>query len=177
MSPAPDPASFVLSARILVVSLISGLFVFALALFFVFAGQDPLAAPPLVVPVVQVMAGVAVHAILETIGYRVAPLDLSLSEEAAATKGRQTWQSTMIVRFAFSESIAIASLAAAFVVSDGGWLTYLGGMVVSLVLMVVHVWPWARPVGKVAEGLEHGGRSSHLRETFGLASSGPVQRL
>ena len=42
--------------------------------------------------------------------------------------------------------------------------------------MVVHVWPWARPVGKAADALEAGGRRSGLREAFGLAP-GPVQRL
>jgi hypothetical protein len=43
--------------------------------------------------------------------------------------------------------------------------------------MAVHVWPWARPVGKVADALEAGGKRSGLRETFGLSSPGPIQRL
>jgi hypothetical protein len=83
----------------------------------------------------------------------------------------------MIMRFAIAEFVAIASVAAAFVLPDGSILTYLGGAVVSLVLMVVHVWPGARPVGKVADALEAGGRRSGLREAFGLSAPGPIQRL
>ena len=63
------------------------------------------------------------------------------------------------------------------VLTDGDLLTYLGGAVVSLVLMAVHVWPWARPVGKVADALEADGRRSGLREAFGLSPAGPIQRL
>lgn len=176
--PTPPSASFAMSQRMLVGSLMSGLVLVAFAIYFVFAGQgDALATPPLYVPVAQLIAGLAAHFLIQTIGYRVAALDRSLSEEDAATKARQAWQTTMILRFALSEFVAIASLAAAFVVTDGGYLTYLGGMLVSLVLMVVHVWPSAGPVGRIAEALEKGGRSSHLRETFGLDSSGPVRRL
>lgn len=43
--------------------------------------------------------------------------------------------------------------------------------------MRVHVWPGSRPVGKFADALEAGGRSSGLRESFGLSAPGPIQRL
>lgn len=167
-----------MSNRMLAGSLMSALFVIALALYFVFSGtEDPWAAPVLYVTVAQVAAGIAVHFFLETIGYRAPALDPSLSEEDAAASGRKVWQSTMVLRFALSEFVAIASLAAAFVVTEGGYLTYLGGLLVSVVLMAIHVWPSARPVGKLAEALERGGRSSHLRETFGVADPAPGQRL
>lgn len=167
-----------MSNRMLAGSLMSALFVIALALYFVFSGmEDPWATPPLFIPVAQVAAGIAVHFFLETIGYRTAALDPSLSEEDAASSGRKAWQSTMVLRFALSEFVAIASLAAAFVVSDGGYLTYIGGLLVSVVLMAIHVWPSARPVGKLADALERAGRSSHLRETFGVTVPGPGQRL
>lgn len=176
-TPTPPSASFAMSQRSLVGSLMSGLVLVAFAIYFVFVGQgDVWASPPLYVPVAQLVAGLTAHFLMETVGYRVAALDRSLSEEDAATRARQAWQTTMILRFALSELVAIASLAAAFVVTDGGYLTYLGGMLVSLVLMGVHVWPSARPVDRIAAALEQGGRSSHLRETFGLDSSGPVQR-
>lgn len=84
---------------------------------------------------------------------------------------------TPILRFAISEFVAIASIAAAFVLPDGDVLVHVGGALVSLVLMVVHVWPWARPVGKTADALEAGGRRSGLREAFGVSSSGPIQQL
>jgi hypothetical protein len=117
---------------------------------------------------VQVLAGLAAHGLLEAIGYRTPPLAPDLSDEAAAAQARTRWQSGMILRFAVSEFIAIASIAAAFVLPDGDILTYLGGAVVSLVLMGVHVWPWARPVGKTADALEASGRASGLREAFGV---------
>ena len=156
----------------------SALFVIALALYFVFAGtEDPWAAPPLFVPVAQVAVGIAVHVLIETIGYRTAALAPSLSEEDSASAGRKAWQSSMVLRFALSESVAIASVAAAFVVPEGGYLTYLGGLLVSVARMAIHVWPSARPVGRLADALERDGRSSHLRETFGVAAPGPGQRL
>lgn len=82
----------------------------------------------------------------------------------------------MILRFALSEVIAIASLVAAFVV-EGGILTYAVGAVVSLVLMAVHVWPSARPVGRVADALEAAGRRTTLREEFGVPAPGPIQQF
>lgn len=136
-------------------------------------------APPLWVPIAQVVAGIGVHTVLEAIGYHMDPLDPSLTGDDAAAQARASWQSSMIVRFALSESIAILSLALAFVLPEGGFLIYAGGALVALVLMVVHVWPWARPVGKLADQLESAGQASGLREAFGVvaASSGPIQRL
>ena len=82
----------------------------------------------------------------------------------------------MMLRFALSEVIAIASLVAAFVV-EGGLGAYAVGALVSLALMAVHVWPWARPVTKVADALEASGRPSFLRETFGVPAQGPIQQF
>ena len=115
------------------------------------------------------VAGVVAHGLLDAIGYRVPALAGDLTEEAAEAEARTRWQSGMILRFAISELIAIASMAAAFVLPDGDILVYAGGALVSLVLMVVHVWPWARPVGRTADALEAGGRRSGLREAFGLS--------
>lgn len=143
-----------------------------IAMFFVL-GTDT--TPPTWVPLVQLGAGVAVHLVLGAIGYRVPPLDPTLSDEEAATAGRMRWQSSMMLRFALSEVVAIASLVAAFVIDGGVW-TYLGGALVSLALMAVHVWPGTRSVTRTAEALEAGGRASFLRETFGLPTPGPIQQ-
>ncbi|MBC2934779.1 hypothetical protein [Nocardioides sp. zg-1228] len=175
-TPLPDPASFARSTRVLAATLMGGLVVVGVVLAVV------LPAPvwggeALVVLAVQVVAGVAAHLVLETIGYRTPALSTDLTDADAAARARTRWQSSMILRFAISESIAIVSIAAAFVLADGSILTYLGGAAVSLALMLVHVWPSARPVGKVAEALEADGRRSGLRESFGLSSSGAIQRL
>lgn len=143
-----------------------------LALFFVLGTDET---PPTWVLLVQVFAGIVIHFVVEAIGYRPQPLDSSMSDADAATATRARWQSSMILRFALIEVIAIASLAAAFVI-DRGVLTYAAGAIVSLVLMAVHVWPAARSVAKTADALEAQGQPSFLREAFGLPVPGPMQQ-
>ena len=144
-----------------------------ISLFFVL-GTDT--TPPTWVPLAQLAAGVAIHFAVEAIGYRVQPLDPSMSDEDAATAARTRWQSSMILRFALIEVLALASLVAAFVIDGGVW-TYAVGALVSLVLMAVHVWPAARSVGKTADALEAQGQASFLRESFGLPAVGPLQQF
>lgn len=163
-TPLAGPAPFAMSTRILAASLMSALVVIGVALFFVLPAPEQNAT---VVLLVQVAAGVAAHLLLEAVGYRTPALATQLSDEEAAAQARTRFQTLMIMRFAIAEFVAIASIAAAFVLPDGSIVTYLGGAVVSLVLMAVHVWPGARPVRKVADALEAGGRRSGLRETFG----------
>ena len=164
-TPLPAAAPFALTTRVLAASLMGALVVMGVALAVVLPPEGSLSVTVLLV---QVLAGVAAHGLLEAIGYRTPPLAPDLSDEAATAQARTRWQSGMILRFAVSEFIAIASIAAAFVLPDGDILTYLGGALVSLVLMGVHVWPWARPVGRTADALEASGRASGLRETFGV---------
>lgn len=164
-TPLPASAPFALTTRVLAASLMGALVVMGVALAVVLPPEGSLSVTVLLV---QVLAGLAAHGLLEAIGYRTPPLAPDLADEAAAAQARTRWQSGMILRFAVSEFIAIASIAAAFVLPDGDILTYLGGALVSLVLMGVHVWPWARPVGRTADALEASGRASGLRETFGV---------
>ena len=166
--------AFALSSRILAASLMGALVVVGVALSVVLPPQGSLS---IVVLLAQLVVGVAAHGLLEAIGYRMPALAADLTDDAAEAEARTRWQSGMILRFAISEFIAIASIAAAFVLPDGDILVYVGGALVSLVLMVVHVWPWARPVGKTADALEAGGRRSGLREAFGVSSPGPIQQL
>ncbi|MDT0215354.1 hypothetical protein Q9R29_15790 [Rothia sp. ARF10] len=174
MTTTPPPAApFAQSVRILAGALMAGLVFIGIAMLFVLGTDDT---PPLWLVVAQLAAGVVVHLLLESVGYRVQPLDPDLSDADAETAARARWQSTMILRFALSEAIAIASLAAAFVV-EGGILAYAVGAVVSLALMAVHVWPSARPVRKVAAALEAAGRRTTLREEFGVPAPGPIQQF
>ena len=146
----------------------SALVMIGLALFFVL-GQEDMSSPPLVVVLVQLAAGVGIHLLLEAVGYRPQPLAPSVSDEDAEVLVRMRWQSAMLLRFALAETVAIASVAVAFVVEEGGFLTYVVGAAVSLALMALHVWPGARPVGRMADALERDGRRSGLREAFGVA--------
>ena len=164
-TPLPAAAPFALTTRVLAASLMGALVVMGVALAVVLPPEGSVSVTVLLV---QVLAGLAAHGLLEAIGYRTPPLAPDLTDEAAAAQARTRWQSGMILRFAVSEFIAIASIAAAFVLPDGDILTYLGGAVVSLVLMGVHVWPWGRPVGRTADALEASGRASGLREAFGV---------
>lgn len=173
-TPLPASAPFALSTRLLAGSLMGALVVIGVALSVVLPAPGSVS---LTVLAVQVAAGIAAHLLIESVGYRTPALSTSLTDDEAAAQARARWQAVMIMRFAIAEFVAIASVAAAFVLPDGSILTYLGGAVVSLALMVVHVWPGARPVGKVADALEAGGRHSGLREAFGRSAPGPVQRL
>lgn len=173
MTTTPPPAPpFAQSARILSGALMAGLVLVGIALFSVLGTEDT---PPLWLVVAQLGAGVGVHVLLESIGYRIRPLDRDLDDAQAELAARTAWQSSTMLRFALSEAIAIVSLVAAFVL-EGGILTYAVGAVVSLALMVVHVWPWSRPVGRVAAALEASGRRTGLREEFGVPSPGPIQQ-
>ena len=143
------------------------------------AQQDVLALPPLWVFGAQAVAGVAVHTVVEAVGYRAPALDPSLDRDAALGRARASYQSLMITRFALCESIAIASLAGAFILEEGGWVGYVSGAAVSLVLMAGHVWPGPRPIDKVQASLHRNGSRVPLREAFGLDHklSGPIQEL
>ena len=162
-STSPSPAPFALTTRVLAASLMGALVVIGVALSFVLPVEGSL---QVTVLLVQIVAGVLAHGLLDAIGYRTPPLATDLTEEEAAVQARTRWQTGMVLRFAIAEFIAIASLAAAFVLADGGLWTYAGGAAVSLVLMAIHVWPWSRPVGRTADALEANGRTSGLREAF-----------
>lgn len=165
--------AFALSARTLTGSLMGALVLFGVVLSFVLGTSTT---PPPWVPLVQLIAGVAIHFLVEAVGYRPEPLDAEMDDEEASAAGRLRWQSSMMLRFAMVEVIAIASVVVAFV-TDGGVWTYAGGALVSLALMAVHVWPGSRSVTRTAEALEADGRASFLRESFGLPAPGPVQQF
>jgi hypothetical protein len=183
-SPGPSGSSpsgqFARQTRMLSSILVSALVMIGIALSFVLAPVGEL--PPWWVPLAQVVAGVAMHAVISTIGYQAAPLDRSLSDSQARATAQRIFTTGLTMRFAFSESIAIISIALAFVLQHGGFLIFLGGALVSIVLMALHVWPGAGPVGRIADKLEADGRPSGLREEFGLigpdpASGSTVQEL
>ena len=182
--PGPTASSsgqFARQTRMLSIILISALVMIGLALAFVLTPVAEM--PPWWVPVAQVVAGVALHAVIGAIGYRAAPLDRSLDDAAARITAQRVFTTGLTMRFAFAESIAIVSIALAFVLQHGGFLIFVGGALVSLALMAVHVWPGAGPVGRVADRLEADGRPSGLREEFGVtggpgpASGSAIQEL
>jgi hypothetical protein len=156
--------------RILALRLMGALPVIGVVLWAVLsATQDVWALPPPWLMLAQVAAGVSVHFFNEAAGRRTPPIVAGLPREEAETTSRLAFQSAMVERFAFSEAIAIVSLAAAFWLAEGGILGYVTGALVSLALMVLHVWPTPRAVERTAAALERDGGTSYLREALGLA--------
>lgn len=161
---------FLQQSRMLSFALMSALVVMALAVWFVLdqSGGDKYAAPPLLMVALQVLGGIAVYVLCDGIGYRLQPIEPGTPRKEAATRALRGWQSGFVMRFALCEIVALASLAGAFVIGDGGFVGYLVGAVISLALMGWFVWPGERTVGRTAEALEREGGTSYLREVMGL---------
>lgn len=95
--PQPPGAPFAVSHRMLAGALMGALVVIGVALFFVLPSDE---APPVWVPLAQVLAGVGLHLALEAVGYRTPPLDPSLDDDAAAAQATTRYQAGMILRCA-----------------------------------------------------------------------------
>lgn len=159
------------TARTMALAMIGGLVVLVLAMWFV-VGQDSGAPVPVAIVAGQLVAGVLVHGLLDRIGYRAEPLERGLEPDVATRRSLAAWTSTMSLRFALSDAIAIISIALTFALTTG-FAVVLVGAAVSLVLVLVHVWPGSRPVGRLADNLERDGQRSGLREAFGMAGGSP----
>ncbi len=165
--------------QLLTVAMMSSLVVLAVVVAVALPDDDRFAAPPLWLLAAQFGTGAALFALIETIGYRTVAVDPETDQQSAMTQAFAAFQSGTIVRFALSEVVAVGSLAAAFVIDDGGVTGYATGAVVSLALMGYHAWPWSRPVDKTVARLERAGGRSHLREGLGLPHKpgGAIQEL
>ena len=133
--------------------------------------------PPLWLVGAQVVAALVIHLLVEAIGYRAPAIDPETDQATAASEAFRAFTSGTVLRVGLCESIALASVVAAFLVETGGYLGFLTGAVVSLVLMAVHAWPGAGPVDKTVISLERDGGRSYLRERLGLGGPGPIQEL
>jgi hypothetical protein len=138
-----------------------------------------LVAPPLWLVGAQLVAGLAIHLVLDAVGYRVPAVRPGTPTDEAQRTGVAAYTSRTVLRLALSESVALASLALVFVLGGHQWLGYVSGAVVSLVLLAVHVWPWSRPIDRTLAGLQLDGARVPLREAFGLEPelTGPIQEL
>jgi hypothetical protein len=164
--------------RTLAGSMMGSLVVIAVALYFVLVTPaHGLEAPPLWLLGAQVAAGVVVHLVVESVGYRARAIPPGTSEAEARILAAGAFTSGTMLRFALCESIALASVAAAFLVESGGYAGYLTGAAVSLLLMSVHAWPGEGPISKTLTSLERDGARSYLREYLGLGTVGPIQEL
>ena len=165
--------------QILVGTMMWSLGLLAVVLIIALPADDRFAAPPLSLLAVQFVAGGAIHALLETIGYRTPAIHPETDEPTAAMESYTAFQSRTILRSSLAELVAIGSLVAAFVIDDGGVLGYATGASISLALTAVHAWPWSRPVDKTVASLERDGGRSYLRDRLGLPPKlgGAIQEL
>ena len=172
---ATGPAA---AARTLAITLMGSLVFIVLALWFVLGAKDgALETPPVMILAGQLVAGAVIHLLIENVGYRAAALSHSLGPDEVSRRATAAWSTTTPLRFALGEAVAITSVALAFIVPHGGFVVAAVGAAVSLVLLLVHVWPGPRPVDKLATSLERDGQPSGLREAFGHAAHGPIQEL
>ncbi|WP_134738252.1 hypothetical protein [Nocardioides sp. 503] len=175
-----------ISLRLTVGAMMTFLLFMALALYFVLApGSDPqpgeglLDAPQLWVVGALVAAGVALHLLITLVGYRTPAIAPGTPPDVAGRTSAGALSAGTMLRAALSESVALASVALAFLVSEGSYVTYLVGAAVSLALFVLHAFPTARTVDRTQASLERAGGTSYLRERLRLPAprAGAIQEL
>ncbi|MGH3354049.1 MAG: hypothetical protein ACRDPS_25530 [Nocardioides sp.] len=121
----------------------------------------------------QVAAGVIMALLCSTVGFGAAPVTPGTLPEKATNEGLQKHQTSMILRLVLSEVVALASLALAFVLTEGQLLTYVIGAVITLALMAFFAYPSARNIRRLEAQLDSAGARSGLAEAFGLGD-GPA---
>ena len=151
--------------RFLVGAVIGALFLMAVALMFVL-GLGP---PPLLSVALLLALGAGVHFLIETVGYRVTAVDPSQSEDAAREEGMKQFQSSLMRRLALAESIAIIGILLAFIAKTV--IIYDVGASISILLLMIHVWPSERSVDRVVTSLERAGAQTGLREMLGFGGT------
>lgn len=159
----PQPgASFAQSHRTMMGALASAPLLLGVIVAVVLPVGDP---EPLLIGVVLV-AGAAVAALVPQVGYRLTPLERGRSPEESARSARDRYQPAAMIRFALAEFPMLLGLVLAFV--DQSLVHGLVGVVLTLGLMGLHVWPSRRVVERSADALEADGVDSGLRREFGL---------
>ena len=151
----------------MVAALMGAPWIICLAMWFVLSGSlgDELPWPFLAV---VAALGVLVGSAITVIGYRAAPLPTGMPGGEAKARSRTAYLSGLFLRLALAEVPLLVSMALAFITLTGGFSVVLLGAVISMVLLLVHVWPTERSVDRVADSLERGGTRSHLREALAL---------
>ncbi|HET6693387.1 MAG TPA: hypothetical protein VFG97_03720 [Pedococcus sp.] len=163
-TPAP-----IAQLRTLASALISAVVMFGLVAFFVL-GADGY--PPVWVAAVLGAIAVGAHVAVEAVGYRVPALPPVARGEEAAAAGLAAYRSSMMLRFALCEAVAIIALVASFVVEPQTAKTYLVGGTLSLALLLWHVWPSDRGIRRIETQLDRDGGRSGLAEAVHGRRSG-----
>lgn len=169
--PQSTGAAALLTLRMLVASLLAVPIFLIVAMSFVLGtADDALALTGLLLA--PLILGLAVHGVCEVVGYRMPATAPGTPRDSAEDQSREAFLAKTILRFALCESVMIVSMAAGFVVSEGGFAIFLVGAVVAEGLLWWHCWPDDRVLTRCQESLEREGGQSFLREAYGLPPSG-----
>ena len=125
-----------------------------IVLFVMVPAEDRFLVPPTWVLVAQFAGAAVLFVLCEFLFYRAPAVQPGTDPAEAQQLAMNAYQSSFFVRLAVCELLAVASLAAAFVIAPVSWLTYVGGGVLSVLLLVVHVLPTERTFAKTRESLE-----------------------
>lgn len=150
--------------RTVVGAVMGSLVVIGLTLWVALPPDEALSAPDPIAVAGLVVAGLALHLVIEAAGYRAPALPPGQDPAATSKQAGERLMSGTVLRLALSETIAFVALALTFVLTPSTILTYAVGAVVSLALLARHAWPSARVVDRVATALEADGARTGLRE-------------
>ena len=170
MANAPTPTTPTWqSLRTLAYALVGAPVVILVALYSILGSEQNAFSPPLWALAIPVALAAAAAAVVNTFGYRAPGIDPVTPAAEAATAALTRYQSLMIGRFAFSESVAIIGIALAFVVPQGGFAVLLLAVVLAEILMWWHVVPNDAQIRRVQQSLESRGARIPLRELLRAA--------
>lgn len=156
---SPAPPAPMAQLRALAMALTSGVVMFGVVAF---AVLDSAAYPPVWVAAGLGGIALAAHLAVEAVGYRAPALAPGLRPEEAADAGVAAYRSSMLLRFALCEAVAIIALVGTFAVEPQTAKTYLVGGTLSLLLLLWHVWPSDRAVRRIEAQLDRDGARSDL---------------
>lgn len=163
--PSPVAAPVRRNLQVLCVALMSSLIVVLVAVSAALS-SDGVGQTPLWAFAVLLVLGVVEVMLLGAFGYRTAAIPAGTPEADARKASLAALQATTIIRFVIAEAIALVSVALAFLVDEGGLYLVFVGVAIAELLMVLHVWPSERVVGRIQQSLERDGGRSYLREAL-----------
>ena len=162
--PATRPATPLRALQTTVGAVMGGLVVLAVLLGGVVLGLHGY--PPTWVPWVLGALAVVAHVLCTVVGYRVPAVAPTTPAREAAVAGRMAFQQSTFVRLAICEAVGVVGIALAFAVTPRTGMTVVVGVVLSLALLLLHVWPGARVLGRVERSLDRDGGRSYLTDTM-----------
>ncbi|GAB3447830.1 hypothetical protein GCM10027517_32120 [Phycicoccus ginsengisoli] len=162
--PATTPGTPLRALQTTVAAVLGGLVVLAVLFGGVVLGLHGY--PPTWVPWLLGALAVVAHLLCTAVGYRVPAIAPATPAREAATAGRLAMQQSTFVRLALCEAVAVVGIVLGFVVTPQTGMTVVIGVVLSLALLLLHVWPGARVLGRVERALDRDGGRSFLTDTM-----------